>query len=64
MSPWWNGSRCGATRRTRIARTKAVVLVNRTTSSGSFSGPRCGHGAEDDLSPRTNAADSDRAGRG
>jgi hypothetical protein len=64
MTPWWNGSRCAATPRTRIARTIAVVLATRTVSAGSVSEPRAGHGAEDDLSPRTSAADSDRAGRG
>lgn len=63
MTPWWNGSRCGATRRTLIARTAAVLLVARTPGIGSFAGPGAVAGAQADVSPQTDAADSDRAER-
>jgi hypothetical protein len=51
MTPWWNGSRCGATRRTLIARTIAVRLVARTPSAGSFAGSGVGHGTAENLYP-------------
>ena len=51
MTPWWNGSRCGATRRTLIARTIAVRLVARTPSASSFAGSGAGHGTAENLYP-------------